>query len=426
MYAFIDTAKSIGRHRGVAVTAAAFVSSRYQQAMMQIAGALACLFAFVLPISTTLAAIAFWLGAAVILASGVWRQCRWSWLSNPAVWFLGLTYLWLLLAGSYTVAPTEQLCSFLLKMSRMLIAVVYLPLFMQGPWSRRVIMAFILSMLLTLLLIYLKVYAGIFIPLSYANATYDTVFKSHIIQSYLMNVACFYLLLQWRDCRGWHRFGVMALVVMMAFYLVVISTSRTGLLLFVVMALYAFARFLSPKGILIAVVAMVVALAAAVMVSQNLQAQLARVMHSVSAFYHMGNTKTSAGFRLGLMHRSITMINQKPWFGYGTAGFQPAFEQYNRCNPTAPMVYSKNTSNTYLNMAFQLGWPGLAFYLTLLVVLWLYGSQLSSDNCYCLRLTLIALMVGGFFNAWLVDTVEAHWSVFSLVLFYAPWSLRRN
>ena len=131
------------------------------------------------------------------------------------------------------------------------------------------------------------------------------------------------------------------------------------------------------------------------------------------------NSKTSLGLRLDWYQNSIDLIKAKPLFGYGTGSFEIAQK---------PLIEGKSTQatgdphNEFFLTGVQIGVVGCIVLILLLIDPVVRSFKLllvkSREKAFALQATVLFLVIGCFFNSWLLTSKPSHVFAFLIISFY--------
>jgi O-antigen ligase len=113
------------------------------------------------------------------------------------------------------------------------------------------------------------------------------------------------------------------------------------------------------------------------------------------------------------------LIKEKPLWGYGTGSFEIAQK---------PLIEGKNTQatgdphNEYFLTAVQIGLVGCLVLLLLLIDPVVRSFKLlllkKQEKAFALQATVLFLVIGCFFNSWLLTSKPSHIFAFLIIAFY--------
>ncbi|OGB24964.1 MAG: hypothetical protein A3I66_02950 [Burkholderiales bacterium RIFCSPLOWO2_02_FULL_57_36] len=127
--------------------------------------------------------------------------------------------------------------------------------------------------------------------------------------------------------------------------------------------------------------------------------------------YHQAHTVTSMGIRMFFWKNTVTMINERPLFGYGTGAFQEAYRLQIDGKDGVAGTLTGDPHNQFLKIAAEHGLAGLAIFLAFL------ASALAQ------RASAPYRMLGlGVLFAWCITSLaNSHFSTFSEGTFIYLW-----
>ena len=130
--------------------------------------------------------------------------------------------------------------------------------------------------------------------------------------------------------------------------------------------------------------------------------------------------------RLYVWDKTVRLIRESPWFGYGLETFMLVFKKYNQeyTEIFHDRVIIDRAHNNYLDIAFTMGLPGLAAYLGLLlsylVYVWRLFMGLQDRSHKMLTLGILAGFCGYLINDLFIFSVVSvsptFWSLMGLTL----------
>jgi O-antigen ligase len=199
-----------------------------------------------------------------------------------------------------------------------------------------------------------------------------------------------------------------------------ILNTRTGWVIFIGLALLFFMQNFSIKKQLLFFV-----LAACIGVgifytSDIFEERISTTLHNLKNYdAEEKNASSSLGLRLDWYQNSIALIKEKPLWGYGTGSFEIAQK---------PLIEGKNTQatgdphNEYFLTAVQIGLVGCLVLLLLLIDPVVRSFKLlllkKQEKAFALQATVLFLVIGCFFNSWLLTSKPSHIFAFLIIAFY--------
>jgi O-antigen ligase len=359
-----------------------------------------------IPISTSVTDIGFLLAVVLNLLAGQWKE-KFSAIFSSKVALLFLLLFVLFVAGTfYSSAPGHDITGSLLRYSKFLVAIFYLPIFSEKKWRNYAINAFIFAALVTLFLSFLQ-YLDLFY---YRHAANDSVFKDYIETSFIMVFATFLVLMRLQEASK-YRWVYWVLLAVMSFHILFLNHGRTGYIIYFSLLLLAAWQQWRWKGFAIGCIVSVVLMGAMFLSSSTVQMRVHRAVQDVSV-YDKGETNTSLGLRFEFWKGALRVVQQHPVFGAGTGALQT---ELSRLQPPVPHL-TNNPHNEYLSVAAQVGLLGLCVLLAIFYAAWKASLTLNPAMRRILQAVIVVIMIGSLANSWLLDTTEGHTFVLFVIL----------
>lgn len=361
-----------------------------------------------LPVSTALDNVLLFFVLLLGILSGVfWKH--WSLIKHNPVAIAVLPLGGLLVLGSfYGEGAGSDAASVLGKYADIWFALLLLPLFRESRYRRHGLALFMAAMVLTLALSYL-IWFGVFEGTRFfVERARDNpvVFKLHITHGIFMAFAAYLFAIRARSATGGTRVLLAALALLAAFNVLFMVQGRTGYLVLGVLGIYFLYSLLGRRALWFGVAAATAMSIIGYLVSPTLQGRVDIALHEAQVWQPgQGNNESSSiGTRMDYYTNTLKIIVQHPLVGVGTGGFEKAYEQQIAGTAVAP---SNNPHNQFLLIAAQLGLPGLAAFIYLLVTQWRTASTLSTEEDRLFARGLVLTMIAGsLFNSMMLDHAE--------------------
>lgn len=385
---------------------------KYEKLFSLVAGFSILLMAISIPTSASLTDISFAGAGIVSLLFIRWTKLLPFLLRNHSI-KLWLALILLFVIGlSYSQAPFSEQIHFLGKYSKLLWALLSIPLFADKKNLRLAFWAYFSVMLITLL-ISLALYLGFLPSTDQFNA--ESVFRDHIDQNLLMSFFAYLVALeiQKNNRYKWLWIGLFILTVHQIFF---ISGGRTGYITFLATMLLIAWNTWHWKGIIIACLSCLITAPVIYHYSDVLKDRMHLAVQDVHQF-QKGQEVTSVGLRMAFARNSVQLFKQSPIYGHGTGSFAWLYAK-NFPNTDAP---TRNPHNEYLGMAVQFGVIGLTVFLLFIIFNWCDAYQLSDYPQQVLQGLTITFALGSLANSWLLDMTPGH-----LWMFWLAWSLAQS
>jgi len=184
-------------------------------------------------------------------------------------------------------------------------------------------------------------------------------------------VVCIFLLAEmavrsWREQRG-RAVAFVLLALLFLVNLLVIATSRTGLVVVPVLLLLFLWRHVDGRRLAAALLATAVLGIGASLLSPNIRSNVTNLLDEVRNFSPEDSNRTRAGERLEYWRKSIGFIVNAPVVGHGTGSIADQFRRAAVGQTGMAGLESKNPHNQIFGVAIQLGFLGTV----LLFAMWL-------------------------------------------------------
>lgn len=359
-----------------------------------------------IPVSTALDNV---LVVALVLcwvASGGFREKLAAVRANPFA-LAAIGFFLLHVAGAaYSIGSRAEILSALDKASILLLVPVIVSLRPQTEWLRRALVAFLAVLVVTLFLSFL-VWWEIVPGGTFKGYAFDpVVFKLKITHSVLMAYGAFVLAIAAREATDsrW-RVALAAVAALAAFNVLFMVWGRTGQLVVLALYFYLLVSWFQWRGVLAAAAAGVLIGGTVYFIPSS--ALHERTLTTVQEIedWRAGKPATLANKRLETWSNSVTLMQNRPLFGFGTGGFAAA---YTKKVAGTGMDPAGHAENQYLHTAMQLGLVGLIALVGLFAFQWRLAGRLATRTETNLARGLVILMaIGCLFNPFLRDHTEA-------------------
>lgn len=371
---------------------------------------------FALPVSTALDNLLLFLVLLTGILSGIfWRH--WTSIRHNPVALASLLLCGLLVLSSfYGQGVGKDAVMVLDKYADILFIALLLPLFREPRYRRYGLALFTAAMVLTLVLSYL-IWFGSFEDTRFfvdRNRDNPVVFKLHITHGILMAFAAYLFAVKAHSGVGQAQAAMIALGFLAAFNVLFMVQGRTGYLVLGVLGIYYVYGLLGRRALWFGVVGVVAMSIVGYAISPTLKGRVDITLHEARVWQPgQGNNEASSiGTRMDYYTNTLKIIMWHPFVGVGAGGFEKAYRQQIAGTAVAP---SNNPHNQFLLIAAQLGLPGLAVFILLLMTQWRTARNLPTEEERLLaRGVVLTMVVGGLFNSMLLDHTEG--------LFYAWFS----
>ncbi|MBN9286591.1 MAG: hypothetical protein BGO43_06080 [Gammaproteobacteria bacterium 39-13] len=359
--------------------------------------------AFVIPISTALTSIFAGLVLLSWLLGPNQTEKRRILCHHPLVGWLYPLVILTLLGIFYSSGDPQNIRHSVGDGLRLCFIPIFIYCYQSKVVSKAALWAFASAMILTLILAFLKVYAGLPIGLKY---TTGAVFKSHIKTSYFMAIAAFFLAFQLPYVAKQYRLILCVIISLMIFYLLFMSVGRIGYITLVACLLAMAWQKSRVKGLVVASMMAVVMVIGAYTTSNVFHDRINLLAQDLD-FYHQGGRllESSLGSRIQFALTSTSLLFERPFFGWGTGGFEAAYAKFHEGEAT---LFTDNPHNEYLLKGVEFGLVGLCFLLLLFYKQWRLSTQIPIELRGFYQGVLLTFVIGCFLNSWLKDSAEGY------------------
>jgi O-antigen ligase len=367
---------------------------------------------FSIPVSTSLSEIATTLFIVCWLLAGNWAE-RWRLISRNPIALLSLAmFAFLLLGMTWSSATWRGSGRCLLKYREF----VYLPMLMtvlqDSHLKMRAMQGFVAGAAGMLAASYFEWLSGVDVGLPSSTNDY-VIAKDRIIHSLLLAILVYFSAQELRRGRGRWRLhiGVIALSAPNILFLV---QGRTGYLLLGALTILFMTQHFGRRGLAFACLLVAATGCGAYAVSETVQGRVAQTIAQIKNQF--GHPKLhSWDPRLEYYEHTFTLIGRHPLRGTGTGSFN---REYSRSAKSSGVEATSDPHNEYLHLAVQLGLPGTALFIALLVWQWRLAAQLPVWESQIGRGIVLAIAVGSLFNSLILSiTGGLVWSYFSAIAF---------
>ena len=128
-----------------------------------------------------------------------------------------------------------------------------------------------------------------------------------------------------------------------------------------------------------------------------------------------------------MMHIAKSMIQKRPWFGYGTGGISTALPHVVPVKQRQLNPWLNYVESIYLNYWLEYGLVGLLIFLIFIGIQIRVSFQLPKEYRFLIQVVMIAFFFGGFFNSFVMSAPIAHmYSLLAAACFSALPRLKKS
>lgn len=370
-----------------------------------------------IPLSTSAAEIAFGLCALFWYIGGIRERGRsLLWSSPVGVACLAL-FGWLALSVLWSDGTVADGLRSLVKYRALAYVAILLSRFEDRRLKRLTSNGFVGAMLVTLAASWLMRLG--FVQSKWGDAENCAFFKNHIAQNVMMAFAAFLLARSAVTHRPW-RWLKLGLAALCAHNVLFMVDGRTGYLIVAVLALFFVCAHLGWRGAVFGGAGLGVAAILVYSASSGLRSRVDLAFTEAASYFdgQPVGEMNSIGQRLQFYETSLAVAAERPIFGHGTGGFEPAYRKVAEARGIVP---TRNPHNEYLMTLIQGGVVGLVLLVTLFVVQWRTAATLPEGRSTIARALVLTIAIGCLFNSFLMDKTESSFfAIFSAICFAAP------
>jgi O-antigen ligase len=180
---------------------------------------------------------------------------------------------------------------------------------------------------------------------------------------------------------------------------------RTGHVVALAMVSLALIWSLPRKYQWAAVLVPLIVVAIVALSSSGFQSRVREVVQESQAYSRAGDASTSSGLRLDFWKRSIQAISERPLQGFGVGSWNLEYLRLSDGKPPMGQAQLRNPHQEYLLWGVELGLPGVALLLAVLLSLYRDAGTLAPDVGHALKSLLVAGAIACLFNSALFDAV---------------------
>ncbi len=351
------------------------------------------------------------------LLSGDYEK-RWKIVRHKSVVWLALGLYFLLLLGvTYTVASFNDIQLSLVKYSKLLIMVLLISLLDDAAWRERCMNAFLVGMLFVLGTIYATIWFDVPWAVTHAKGWggEHVAFGDRITQSIMVTFLVLLALVKSNNvsCIGLKVFWwTVALLSMVS--ITHLSGGRTGYLLLITV-LIIFSIFSGSGLKRVSILSLLVAAVVVLAFSSKMLQQRVQLAASEAKSYETMEI-TSIGGRINFWKKSLQLIEERPWVGWGTGSYHDQW-----CRITSDRVEWCSFGRWHPHNQFLLFWLENGVLGLVIFAAFVFSPILSRENVPSARSIMIGFSIMFFINSMVNSSLwssrENHFFIFMMALF---------
>lgn len=340
-----------------------------------------------------------------------WQQMR----SQPFVKGLGLLLGVVSVGVLYSSASWSLIGENYQDLSKLALFLCCLPFIQSAATKKKLLMIFTIAVSVLVVLSDLKYFGVIDLGRQYARSA---VFKDYQINALLYSTLVFLYCVLAKAYPDYKK-RCLAIAAVFTIQTIFINEGRIGYGYISLLILYYGWVVDHWRGLLKSIVLLVGMFALAYQCSPNFNSRMSLLFTELKAYQQVSqDSPASLHLRLNFARNTLSLIEKKPWLGYGTGSFSPVYQQHSE---QLGWVTTSNPHNYYLFITMQYGLLGLGVFLSFLVYLWYHTSQLPQLERTLGRGVLLIYGFGCGYNSMLMDYTETIFFALMMSVVYAVY-----
>ncbi len=263
----------------------------------------------------------------------------------------------------WSVAPAHDAFKMLTRIHGFLLVPLLFVAFQFGSSAKMLLRGFILGAIITASLSVISFLSNHHILYGTKDTTW-VIFHGHILHNAFMAIASGFILCEILNPKNnkMRIFYIICYLILLIDVLFIVI-GRTGQIMFGCINIFLLLYYFRTKGILIAFVILSI-LAPLLYLSPAIKIGLNNYQSDVEN-YNQGNMETSFGLRLVFHRVSAAIIQEKPFFGYGTGSFNAVYKNY--INKHNIKILTTNPHRDILWIGVETGIIGIAMFTFMII-----------------------------------------------------------
>lgn len=380
-----------------------FFGDTWGDRCLNVARCLAIATAVSVPISIALTSLTVHLMVIAWLVSGRAIESLMRAVRQPAGMALSVFLIVAATGLLYGAAEFSERWGGFLGWRRIAYTLIPLGLFGLVIWKRRFVVAFVIASAVWVVVSYVTWIVDFTLP-KYTVPMPGVVLQNHAVQGVTFAFGLLCVLQYLGEAPAKFRPWLYGLGAALALNIVFLTPGRSGYLaMFVVLAVCAHSLFRTRRTTMwvLLIAAAILAYAASPTMRGRIDTAIAEVRNPTIT------PENAMGTRIVFYETAVDLIRERPWFGYGSAGFGKSFNSAVKERYTDwRAIPSTDPHNIYLFVAAEHGPVGLAVFIGFLVItIW----SAPRDRYGWIGVgVLLALMATSLFNSHFRTFPEAH------------------
>lgn len=316
-------------------------------------------------------------------------------------WIAVVLIIMLAFGMFHNVISLKESWPIFLKYSHKIFFMLFIiPLFLNTYWRQAALNTLIASAIFTSVLMIFSYLKIIYLP---------NLFNSHIaihvdpISLSILTAFVIFLLTNRVIDAPKRRILNTVMTLFLIFFLYYINIERTGMIIGLTRMALLLIQRLKWKGLLATFMAIPIMATGLYVTSTAVYTRTNVAINDIKEGWHAKQQQyTSLSLRIAFAKKTIQLIKQRPWFGYGTGSF-PSVYKTTRGPMLTPHGRLKHPHNSFLHIAMQIGLIGLAVFLVWLISQYIELTHLPKPEQYLamgllITFTMSCLSVSAFLH----------------------------
>ncbi len=368
-----------------------------------------------LPFSTAMVSTGIVLMVLAFFLLGKWHDNWQQVRSQPFIKGVCVFLVLVSLGVLYSSAPWARIRDDYQDITKLALFLCCLPFIKSSTMKKQLLIVFTITVSMLVVLSNLKYFGVIDLGRQYARSA---VFKDYQINALLYSALVFlYCVL----AHVYPHYKKLCLTIAALFTIqtIFVNEGRIGYGYISILILYYGWVVDHWRGLLKSVAVLIGVFALAYQCSPNFNKRMTLLFTELQAYQTISqNSPASLHLRLNFARNTLSLIEKKPWLGYGTGSFSPVFQQHSE-----QLGWSNTTNphNYYLFITMQYGLLGLGVLLGFFMYLWYHTSRLPRLEKTLGRGMLLIYGFGCGYNSMLMDYTETMFFVLVMSVVYAVY-----
>lgn len=334
--------------------------------------------------------------------------------SQPIVIATLAFYLMLFLSSTYSIASWSESLSTCWGWRKILLLPIAVALFDDESWKYRMSFIFIQVTSACAILSFTTNLFGI----ALYRYPIGIIIRNHATQGIMFSVAAFtaaiLLILEAKQFTTIQKWLLSASIAVLTTNVIYITPGRSGYLALIVLGVTLAFTYMYSKRKFVVPALIILMIPALLLSSPTVRQRITQGSNEATAFENKSGDKgesTSMGLRMSLWSNTIELIQEHPFIGYGTGGFQIAYKNKVKQKPDWEQHMTHDPHNQFLKITAEHGVIGLLIFLGIILA------------AFRQKPTFIFYSLGvGVLLAWCGNSLfSSHFSTFSEGRFIFLW-----